>query len=358
MKLEELQKNKKLLVVILSAVGILAIILNLQTFGITWVSEKDVLAKKEEAEKLTEKVKELQAEYKYEEDKIWNLNALLRNFWQPKFDGDGMEAFKPLVEKLAKESNIKFSYIGNVRRSGSSGLVSYSVPISGSAPFSVLLPFMSKIDKNCPHIGWQTLNLNLNRSNETQIDFNGSLRVLCLESPEIHALLDKVTKPNKPTKSKTVVKSQKTTKAPVTPRKEEVKTAPPPIDESKPEDLQDGKKNESTEAPVAPQKEDTKAAAAPATEMKNIETPPVAINGKESETTEAPVTSQKEEVRSTATTEENNDNASQANNEEKKTESTKIATAQPAATNNEPDKTDEAAPPSPAPANSQEGAKK
>ncbi len=202
MKLDQLQKNKKLLIIVLSVVAVLAIVLNLQTFGITWVSRNDVITQKAEADKLAQKLKEVQADYKYEEDKVWNLNALLRNFWQPKFDGDGMETFKPLVEKIAKESNIKFSYIGNVRRSGSSGLISYSVPISGSAPFSVLLPFMKKIDKHCPHIGWQTLNLVLNRSNETQIDFSGTLRVLCLENPEVLALLEKITKPHKSSKAK------------------------------------------------------------------------------------------------------------------------------------------------------------
>ena len=248
MKLEELRKNKKLLTVILSAVAVIAIVLNLQTFGITWVSKRDVIEKKEEAEKLAEKLKEIQAEYKYEEDKVWNLNALLRNFWQPKFDGDGMETFKPLVEKLAKESNIKFSYIGNVRRSGSSGLVSYSVPISGSAPFSVLLPFMKKIDKHCPHIGWQTLNLTLNRGNETQIDFNGSLRVFCLENPEVLALLEKVTKPDKPAKSKAVKKQAKTKNHPVEKQKEDVKAPLSPVTEAgKKENSQAPKEEKKTE---------------------------------------------------------------------------------------------------------------
>ena len=137
------------------------------------------------------KVKEKLEKEKKSLDKI-HQDFITENkdrFWLYSKHGDPLIALPTMIEKIAKELDLKISSLSSIRRSKGSGYDTVEVSISCMNDMDTIIRFLNKLESGSPKISWSKSNLRPYRSKNAYLSFSGTANILLLTDPEIGEIL-------------------------------------------------------------------------------------------------------------------------------------------------------------------------
>ncbi len=144
------------------------------------MSLKDLKKEKEKLEKEKQSLEKIHQDFIAEnKDRFWLYSK----------DGDPLIALPTMIEKVAKELDLKISSLSSIRRSKGSGYDTVEVSISCMNDMETIVKFLNKLESGSPKISWSKSSLRPYRSKIAYLSFSGTANVLLLTDPEIGTIL-------------------------------------------------------------------------------------------------------------------------------------------------------------------------
>ncbi len=184
-----LTKNPKgtiLVAVVVILCGV-ALYLNSDFIPNIWPGESQAQKSRNQLKTTQENLRKALAKDKELSLAIANLSQDISCFCIPSRDGKPDTLLREKVEKSAVNAELKLSSLGALRTSKIDDFMkSYEISLSTTASISKLVTFIKKLGRGTPKIYWVQYSIRPDNMRDPQnILFNGTVKMVCIESEEL-----------------------------------------------------------------------------------------------------------------------------------------------------------------------------
>ncbi|UDQ98551.1 hypothetical protein AAEX28_00345 [Lentisphaerota bacterium WC36G] len=154
------------------------------------VSFKEKYAKMSEKDLIKEKEKLLKEKQKIEEGNKKFIEQNKNKFWLYSSHGDPIIALPTMIEKIAKELDLKIASLNGIRRArGGKGYDTVEVTVSCIKDMDTVIKFLNKLENGNPKVYWSKSSIKPYRSTNSTISFNGTANIMLLTDNDIGKMI-------------------------------------------------------------------------------------------------------------------------------------------------------------------------